>query len=239
MKKIIAILVFITLFAFVCRKKDAESTNNGFKKFEPDGVFSLNIKSQLDSIYFSLQSPCNFVVDLTDEDSIIVKLNSTSFIGKLNRSPYDEGYHDFYSNDSLIFMLGFSEEFFIPNQRYQFSCTGGSKIILLTRKGDPLNKKRFYEYLEYSPEVLVEPSGLNDKAYYLEQAGIYEEAAFILEKVIEKFPDRIVAYINLGDSYWGLEEKEKAKEAYQTYISLMKKSGKEARIPKRIYERVQ
>ncbi|WP_378184178.1 tetratricopeptide repeat protein [Aquimarina sp. SS2-1] len=78
----------------------------------------------------------------------------------------------------------------------------------------------------------------NDIAYYLEQAKAYEEAVFLLEKIVEEVPDRTVAYINLGDAYWGLDEKEKAKEAYKTYVDQMKTKGKEAKIPKRVLKRL-
>ena len=36
----------------------------------------------------------------------------------------------------------------------------------------------------------------------------------------------------------GLKDQTKAKEAYKKYIVLMKKSGKEAKIPKRVLDRV-
>ncbi len=60
----------------------------------------------------------------------------------------------------------------------------------------------------------------------------------VLEKILEKFPNRTVAYLNLGDAYWGLDDKAKAKEAYQTYIKQMKESGKEKKIPQVVLERV-
>jgi len=78
----------------------------------------------------------------------------------------------------------------------------------------------------------------NNLGYFLEQAGDYKGAIFILLKVIESFPSRTVAYINLGDAYFGLKNSAKAKEAYNTYITLMKKSGKETKIPKRVYDRI-
>ncbi|MCW3788864.1 tetratricopeptide repeat protein [Plebeiibacterium sediminum] len=78
----------------------------------------------------------------------------------------------------------------------------------------------------------------NDIAYYLEQRKIYKESIYIIEKIILKFPNRTVAYINLGDAYWGLNENIKAKEAYNKYIELMKANGKEGKIPQRILDRV-
>lgn len=76
----------------------------------------------------------------------------------------------------------------------------------------------------------------NDIAYYLQQANANEEAIFLLEKIIEKFPNRTVAYLNLADAYAGIDNKEKAKENYEKYINLMKQDNKEAKIPKRVLE---
>lgn len=79
----------------------------------------------------------------------------------------------------------------------------------------------------------------NNIGYYLEQAGMFDEAVLVLKEVVSYRPNRVVAYINLGDAYWGLEEYEKAKQAYGTYIEQMKSSGKESRIPSRVFERVE
>lgn len=81
-------------------------------------------------------------------------------------------------------------------------------------------------------------SNYNDFAYFLEQSKAYKESAYLLEKILEKFPNRTVAYLNLGDAYWGLDNKEKAKQAYQTYIRQMKEKGKEKKIPKVVLKRV-
>lgn len=78
----------------------------------------------------------------------------------------------------------------------------------------------------------------NNIAYYLEKEKAYEEAVYVLEKIVEKFPNRTVAYLNLGDAYWGLEDKYKAKKAYQTYIKQMREKGKEKKIPNIILQRV-
>lgn len=78
----------------------------------------------------------------------------------------------------------------------------------------------------------------NDIAYYLEQSKAYKEAIYLLEKIIKKSPRRTVAYINLGDAYWGINNNEKAKSAYLHYVELMKTSGKESKIPNRVKERV-
>ncbi len=78
----------------------------------------------------------------------------------------------------------------------------------------------------------------NDIGYYLEQSGLYEEAIYLLEKIINQHPDRTVAYINLGDAYWGLGDKDKAQQAYKTYVKQMKANAKGTKIPKQVLERI-
>ena len=139
------------------------------------------------------------------------------------------------------------------NSKQLFSIVGiGDRNIpidsLLTLK-DKLSKLTYkeikdvnYQYLDYylehyqlSKKTLTT---YNNIAYYLQKAGSNEEAVYLLEKILEKFPKRMVAYYNLGDAYWALEEKEKAKKAYSTYIQMMKAKGKEKRIPKVVRDRV-
>lgn len=94
--------------------------------------------------------------------------------------------------------------------------------VLLER---PLNRSRVTHY--------------NNIAYYMEQAGNYDSAIYLLTGIIEKFPDRTVAYINLGDAYWGLKKHAEAQEAYRNYVRLMRETGREQRIPQRVFERMQ
>ncbi len=97
------------------------------------------------------------------------------------------------------------------------------------------NDKSFNQDATISTKTLTQ---YNNIAYYLEKAGAYKESIYLLEKIIEKYPNRIVAYINLGDAYLGNKQKTKAIKAYKKYIELMKKTGKEKKIPKRVLELV-
>ena len=79
----------------------------------------------------------------------------------------------------------------------------------------------------------------NNIAYYLQEAGANEEAVFLLKKIIAKFPNRTVAYYNLGDAYWALGNKEKARKAYTTYIEQMCDKGLQKKIPKVVMKRIE
>jgi len=78
----------------------------------------------------------------------------------------------------------------------------------------------------------------NNIAYYLQKAGANEEAIYLLKKILEKYPNRTVAYYNLADAYWALGEKKKAIASYTTYMAQMSNAGKEKRIPQVVRDRV-
>ncbi|MBF8458393.1 hypothetical protein IV494_14510 [Kaistella sp. G5-32] len=85
----------------------------------------------------------------------------------------------------------------------------------------------------------IDVKNSNDIAFYLQQAKICDESIFILTKIIDKFPDRAVAYLNLGDAYWLINKKSNAKESYKKYISLMKSQKKDlSKIPKVVNDRI-
>ena len=86
-----------------------------------------------------------------------------------------------------------------------------------------------------TPQTLT---SYNNIAYYLQKAGANEEAIYLLEKIIAKFPQRTVAYYNLGDAYWAVGDKTKAIKAYTIYIEQMCKAGKDKKIPALVIKRV-
>jgi hypothetical protein len=109
------------------------------------------------------------------------------------------------------------------------------KQSLMNLYGDRIVLDFILDNIEFSKENLTK---YNDIAYYLEQSKEYDEAVFLLEKIINVFPDRTVAYLNLGDAYWGLGNTDKAKKAYKIYFGQMKESRKGPKIPYRVLERM-
>lgn len=78
----------------------------------------------------------------------------------------------------------------------------------------------------------------NDLGFLFEQAGHYPEAVELLKHITSKHPDRVVAYLNLADAYWALDERAKAREAYDQYYKKMLAAQKQASIPSRVLERM-
>lgn len=128
-----------------------------------------------------------------------------------------------------------------------FKMINFSKVVSFSNENERDVKKtklveELYQSLLKQKPWLMDSNNLtffNDIGYFLEQSSKYQAAVDVLSEVTEKFPERTPAYLNLGDAYFGLQNIAKAKEAYLNYIEHMKKEGKEAKIPKRVFERVQ
>jgi len=97
---------------------------------------------------------------------------------------------------------------------------------------------RYKVLLKKFPLVIKTLTPYNNIAYYLQKSGANKEAVYLLEKIIEKFPKRTVAYYNLADVYWALGRKKEAKKMYATYVKQMTAQGKEKPIPKVVKQRV-
>lgn len=152
----------------------------------------------------------------------------------------DQTHEDFTSLGELVPVKYFSRNSSAIVNLYDFQI---NKIGLI--KYNISEEERYIELpiggkeLQYIKSVnITNETKANDMAYYLEQSGAYSEAIFLLEEIIAAFPDRTVAYINLGDAYWGLGEQEKARGAYRTYISQMQEKDKASRIPDVVLLRV-
>ncbi|WP_265534752.1 tetratricopeptide repeat protein [Pseudomonas saponiphila] len=78
----------------------------------------------------------------------------------------------------------------------------------------------------------------NNLGFLLEQSGYYSEAVEILEYIVLKNPTRMVAYLNLADSYWGMGNKKQAAANYEKYRVLMMERGLIEGIPNRVRERI-
>lgn len=99
-------------------------------------------------------------------------------------------------------------------------------------------KKAFMEpYLNKYGYSKNDQQVLNDIAYFWQQANFNSDAIWLLEKVIDNNPERVVAYLNLADAYWSEGEKQAAQKNYNIYVSIMTKQGKQKKIPSRVMDR--
>lgn len=94
-------------------------------------------------------------------------------------------------------------------------------------------------YLYCTPLTAQNIDKYNDIAYYLEQSSAYPESIFILDIITRKYPTRVVAWLNLADAQWAMEEYQNAKKSYQKYYNLMREQKKDLKkIPEYVYKRM-
>lgn len=80
---------------------------------------------------------------------------------------------------------------------------------------------------------------LNNIAFYAQKAGSHNEAIYLLREILNKDSKRVVAYLNIADSYWELNKKEEAIENYKKYCELMKTQKKDLKkIPAYVFARI-
>lgn len=74
-------------------------------------------------------------------------------------------------------------------------------------------KKAFVEsYLNKYGYSKSDQQVLNDIAYFWQEASFNSDAIWLLEKIIDNNPERVVAYLNLADAYWSESEKQAAQK---------------------------
>ena len=136
------------------------------------------------------------------------------------------------------------KDFDFNNVVEQFSKTTSKSIVSLD---DIANKEKLMQLDIYKIADILKTYPIsnqnitiyNDGANNLIEGENFNEARIILLDIVNFSPDRVVAYLNLGDAQWGFDDNENAKKSYRKYISLMKSQGKDLnKIPKRVYERI-
>lgn len=85
--------------------------------------------------------------------------------------------------------------------------------------------------IDYSTITLKNVQYANDCGYYLEQMNILNPAEELLKNVIRQFPDRMVAYLNLGDVYRKKKALKNATYNYHIYVNMMMNKGLSDKIP--------
>ncbi|MCV9926937.1 tetratricopeptide repeat protein [Flavobacterium sp. LS1R49] len=229
MKNILTTLLF--LMTILCHSKSNEL-------YDRTNFQNFRIK---DSTYFSFSSSCNIQLEISDAKNAILNINGKTKKGTIIKNKYSKGFFDFKENNIVIITFSFEDSnIVVENQKYQFECEGAKFIILDKIKNDNESLVKVKNYLNENQTIFDENiESINDKAYFLEKINQYKSSAYILEKIIERKPDRVVAWLNLGDVYWELNKKEEAQTKYLKYISLMKTQKKDLKkIPQRVNERI-
>lgn len=91
----------------------------------------------------------------------------------------------------------------------------------------------------YSPETLDQKtvSAYNNYGFFLAESRRPASAIPVLMQVLEKFPERTVAHLNIADAYYSLRMKEQATAHYRRYAAAMDAAGRQ--VPDRVVDRLE
>lgn len=114
--------------------------------------------------------------------------------------------------------------------------------IIKRAKDDTKDKlilvSRYKKLIEVYPLNKENECIYNNLGYFLYKRGMYKESIYVLDSVINYDNKRVVAFLNIADSYWSDGQKNKANKYYANYLDLMKSTGKENKVPKYVYKRL-
>ncbi len=224
------VLVFVLLNVSMLFSKDIHTPKNIYEKQK--------IEFLIDYLYsqFSFTSSKDKQTFLDNQHTVL----------HIYRDDCSIAYHDIGSHNAFLTYVHNCTSPLYEN-RYRFLLDNYVCKITQMSGEKCLQKVEFNHYLDAYINFIREPKTFllkttpktlttyNNIAYYLQKAGANKEAAYLLEKIIEKFPNRTVAYYNLGDV---LGEKKKAIKAYTTYIEQMCQKSLQKKIPKVVLERI-
>ncbi|HEX8268465.1 MAG TPA: tetratricopeptide repeat protein [Flavobacterium sp.] len=228
MRRLLAVLMYC-LVVISCHARD--HTASPAATHQPE--------AKADSVYFSIESLCNFKVQFTGADSAKATFNGKVHTGTIQKNKNSTGFFDFVEAGKMLFMFSFEDDaLLIVNQQYQFTCEAAKVIELQKLISDEAVKQRFAEYMAERPDEWHNIEALNNKAFYLAEVKYYATSVYILRQVLQKDPNRAVAWLNLADSLWELGNRDEARKSYNKYIMLIKNQKKdEKKIPKRVFAR--
>lgn len=261
MKKIL----FLFLFSFVALYGYSDNRNiltleiqAGTIKVLPDKSNTPNLHLYINNKEFAIYEndggiPSLKLVYYDEQRKLLILLIGTALkhnVLGINATAYNL---DFFNIDNklpvkinLLSQEGYEGKLEDGNENFKYkntpeiidSLNSLSSYLVQLSKTSPqkYNTKNIDQILNIFPIKDNSLEDYNNIAYYIDKAKKHKESAYLLEKIIEKFPNRIVAYLNLGDAYYGLGDKTKVIKAYQAYIDQMKKKGWEEKIPKRVIE---
>ncbi|MEL1243389.1 hypothetical protein AAEO56_03875 [Flavobacterium sp. DGU11] len=116
------------------------------------------------------------------------------------------------------------------------------------------NTKELDMLVKSNPVTVKNVQKYNDMAFYFQgivsefeslRYELFQCSLFLLHKVLNAFPDRIVAWLNFGDVRWESAAiyksyDKQAFDAYNKYLELMKAQGKDMnKVPARVYQRLE
>ncbi len=165
-----------------------------------------------------------YIYPYKDKDKLLSFLNKNIADLKISNSDLEISFNKLYL-------------FYIPNpeknnyENTHFDYSNARKTNDYSEISSP---ERYKNYLKKYPMNLDRLERYYQIASVLNQVKLYKESNVLLIGIVNKYPKQKKPYLKLGDNYFALGQKGKAKAFYSTYIELEDKE----KIPKRVNQRI-
>lgn len=106
-------------------------------------------------------------------------------------------------------------------------------VVRMVTDDDRTDNWPRYNVVEPAPE---NHALINDLAFFLSQSEHVALSLDLLEQVVRFSPERVVAWLNLGDARERTGDHSAARSAYRTYRDLMRERGESRKIPQRVHD---
>lgn len=217
--------------------------------FSFDGGYEL---TSISSYSYFLKLKYGFLNSNTQELDVYLTYNGALYLSKIteiHRFPFDYDNRVDYCTKNINKKL--DDRVTYENNILDFSkveCVHEYEIIdslgdFIKRAKDDTKDKlmlvsRYKKLIEVYPLNKENEYIYNNLGYFLYKRGMYKESIYVLDSVINYDNKRVVAFLNIADSYWSDGQKNKANKYYANYLDLMKSTGKENKVPKYVYKRL-
>lgn len=218
---------------------------------EDNGVYNFNLVFRYNKIskHFELKNVLQVINNISCDGSIVsVEEVPKSMIGETSLASFDgrkvfEQLHDLNvqrpaDGYKKLMMTDVADQLEQALALYRKGQTEAVSTVMASFLMDGGEGHCYpHSYIAQKYDFAQPPGWSNDVGFLLGESGYYDESIELLNAVIARNPAGTVAYLNLADSYWGVNDKVRAARAYKKYASLMSGAGKASKIPARVIER--
>lgn len=212
--------------------------------------------------YSPVESKCKLNLKINDDNSFTFNVGKVKNKGFLKVSKesnvtyldFTDGISGMYTNDTISIQnsgnsMNKYTHFKECNEKYihlikkNYFDTLYSLLSSQKNLSDFVVSYQFSDINKMITEVPIKDDNIdqyNNLAYYLYKTKNGNQFAIvILKQIIQKYPQRTVAYLNLADSLWKAGRKDEACVNYKEYLLLMKSQKKDLnKVPKYVEERI-
>lgn len=198
-----------------------------------NSLFATNIKNEIDkeweenNVYYEIQNGVVEYLIVYSQETFTEKFHSKNgAVRQSRRTTINKHINEYNIFDNI-------RSVYPRDHKIMYK-----KLINILKKGNTLkiDENKFYNLVYENGIYDKTVHKINDLAYYYSKTinSNIDLLIKVYKDILSLYPNRTVAYINIGDAYLKNGNKQKAIKNYKIYVKQMKEKNKEKKIPKRV-----